>query len=435
MCKVMSGIIGSVLFLVLVLITESRIGERKEAERLIVAERYSNFQYEMTSLIDQKIMVMDSVIAMLNFNDMDVSDDEINAYMAWVMKEEDLVSHMHILEDTTVRWTYPEQDEIGIDMAKVKNVSYSVLKVKNEERHYLYGPVMAEDGTKGYVVQIPIWNNEKEYWGQLAFTIDAQKYNQRVRETAERGKMEIHVINQRTGAKIIENTQVLKDNPLVFSVNMECVGMDVYVTPLGGWRKYTWLFIVCIFVSLIMSIATGVSIWYNLKATQKLEKMANQDFLTGIYNRCYFEEYIKPVLEEAKKCKNHIGFILIDLNEFKKINDHYGHLVGDNVLKVVAHMLKDSCRSQDGVFRIGGDEFLVVLPRIGSSSVVQSYIHRVEEVMKKGYCYEQEVIEISMAMGYGVYPKDGRDVETVMQIADERMYKDKQERERKKNNV
>lgn len=114
-----------------------------------------------------------------------------------------------------------------------------------------------------------------------------------------------------------------------------------------------------------------------IKVHQELKELATKDYLTGAYNRRYINERIKeefyrmrrqPHAEQAEKS---IGFVMADIDHFKKINDNYGHVVGDQVLRAVARRLKQGLRDYDVLCRYGGEEFLIMLPHTGALEAME----------------------------------------------------------------
>lgn len=100
-------------------------------------------------------------------------------------------------------------------------------------------------------------------------------------------------------------------------------------------------------------------------AILSLSEQATRDWLTGLYNRRYFEETLSDHVESAKRYGRELSLILFDINDFKRINDHHGHEAGDAVLKEFATLLKTTARAADIICRFGGDEFAVILPETG----------------------------------------------------------------------
>lgn len=167
-------------------------------------------------------------------------------------------------------------------------------------------------------------------------------------------------------------------------------------------------------------------------AHDEMERMANTDPLTGIFNRHYFNNYIED-LKRDKRIKN-LALIMLDVDRFKYINDHYGHNVGDVVLQEVAKMLSGHARGSDFAVRYGGDEFLIVL-MAGEEEAIKSYINRIEQELKT-WNESTEILDHDMefSIGYDIYTS-GKHIMDVIKTADERMYEAKMARRKERGQV
>jgi len=99
------------------------------------------------------------------------------------------------------------------------------------------------------------------------------------------------------------------------------------------------------------------------KVEETLTNLVARDKLTGLYNRYHLENYITAEIEEAERYDSNLSMLTVDLDHFKLVNYRWGHPIGDQVLKHTAHLLVEACRKSDVVFRVGGEEFMIVLPQ------------------------------------------------------------------------
>jgi diguanylate cyclase (GGDEF)-like protein len=154
---------------------------------------------------------------------------------------------------------------------------------------------------------------------------------------------------------------------------------------------------------------------------KKLQVSAATDPLTGLYNRRLFEEYFEKELNRARRYDFSLALIVMDLHVFKQVNDRYGHPRGDEVLQLAATTLRNSMRTSDYAFRIGGDEFALLLPQadVEQAGILGRRIH-----VNFGAALSGGLIEIALGLDYGlaVYPQDGDQTETMLRVADERLY-------------
>ncbi len=131
----------------------------------------------------------------------------------------------------------------------------------------------------------------------------------------------------------------------------------------------------------VIAVIRDVSGW--IESKRALEHLAYHDPLTGLANRAYYDDLLAMAIADTKRFGDLLGLAYLDLDEFKPVNDRFGHDVGDAVLIEVGRRLKDTVRAQDTVARIGGDEFVVILPRLSSHDelavIAQRLVERVEE--------------------------------------------------------
>ena len=150
--------------------------------------------------------------------------------------------------------------------------------------------------------------------------------------------------------------------------------------------------------------------------------IAQQDALTGVYNRLYFDQHLGNCIEMARKFDYKIALFFIDLDDFKALNDTLGHDAGDFVLKTVASSLKDIIRDSDIVARIGGDEFVVVMSPISNDYKESGFGLRLLETIGKRRTFKKQEMLISASIGGAIYPDDAKTAEQLMKCADEAMY-------------
>lgn len=160
---------------------------------------------------------------------------------------------------------------------------------------------------------------------------------------------------------------------------------------------------------------------------KKLQISAATDSLTGLYNRRLFDEYCDKELNRAKRYGHQLAIVILDLKKLKDVNDRYGHLRGDRVLQMAATTLRNTLRASDSAFRIGGDEFVLLLPQTDSEQA-DTLCRRVRSQ------YELELIPMSLEIGVtldfgiAVFPEDGDKKDDLMATADQRLYDLKYER-------
>jgi diguanylate cyclase (GGDEF)-like protein/PAS domain S-box-containing protein len=187
------------------------------------------------------------------------------------------------------------------------------------------------------------------------------------------------------------------------------------------------------YIEVIQFIAKDVT---EVKRAQKelremnevLQKLSTTDAMTGLRNFRYFKEAIAAVHDESVKFNQHYGVIFIDVDHFKKFNDRNGHPAGDEVLKLVAKLLRDTARSQDLACRYGGEEF-VVLCR--GSTLEETYAQAElirEKIANTAFPFGefQPLGKVSASIGVAAYPESGETFEKVLENSDQALYHSKE---------
>jgi len=155
---------------------------------------------------------------------------------------------------------------------------------------------------------------------------------------------------------------------------------------------------------------------------KKLQLSAVTDPLTGLYNRRLFVESFEKELNRARRYGLPLSIVMLDLHRFKEVNDKYGHPRGDEVLRAAASTLQKALRTSDSAFRIGGDEFALLLPQTDAAQAL-AISRRVETVFAEILQPLQLAISVTMDHGVGTYPQDGEQADQLVRVADERLYR------------
>ncbi len=171
------------------------------------------------------------------------------------------------------------------------------------------------------------------------------------------------------------------------------------------------------------------SLYYAIERKNLLEQLqylAHYDVLTGLANRKLFYDRLQQDIVGARRSKESLALIFLDLDDFKPINDSLGHHNGDNLLKEVARRLLDCIRITDSVARMGGDEFILILNNLNNAEDAALIADKILQTLAEPFILNSQQVTIYASLGIAIYPDDCDDIETLISAADAAMYQAKE---------
>ena len=163
-----------------------------------------------------------------------------------------------------------------------------------------------------------------------------------------------------------------------------------------------------------------------IRAAERYRHLAYHDSLTGLPNRRLLADRLEQAIALARRRNAQVALMLLDLDSFKAINDTDGHAVGDAVLATMAHRLRTAVRESDTVARIGGDEFVVLLPEIESEDTAVVIAEKIIAAVRAPLDSQMRNYRLGVSIGIAFFPDDGENGERLLQQADSAMYRAKE---------
>ncbi|MDX1451650.1 MAG: EAL domain-containing protein [Oleiphilaceae bacterium] len=199
-----------------------------------------------------------------------------------------------------------------------------------------------------------------------------------------------------------------EDRPCIFMEHVAALVEDV-----DGHKRFLG------YIGSLMDIS-------DLKDAQlELENLAFYDPLTNLPNRRFFRDHLQFVLASAKRNDKSVAMLMLDLDDFKKVNDTLGHDVGDQLLVALADRLRTQVAKRDVVSRMGGDEFMFLLNDVDVRSNIQNVAQRILQAIQQPVLIDRHELEVTASIGVAVYPDDAEDVESLIRNADLALYQSK----------
>jgi diguanylate cyclase (GGDEF)-like protein/PAS domain S-box-containing protein len=223
---------------------------------------------------------------------------------------------------------------------------------------------------------------------------------------------------ERANAMWMHHFGLLRNEPAEIpqvEVDVLCKDGVVKTTLLGG----------LIVPDLSWAMATFVDITDRKQSENHIQRLALEDPLTGLANRRAFTETLKASISRATRQNSSTALLLIDLDEFKPLNDALGHDQGDIVLQAVAERLKVGVRAGDFVCRLGGDEFGVIVDGIAAPGTAEAVADRIITEVQKPFALQGKSLKLNLSIGISVFPRDGTEEQALYKNADLALYRAK----------
>lgn len=226
---------------------------------------------------------------------------------------------------------------------------------------------------------------------------------------------------------IVTNNEDMSEQSINCELSVPGGTWNLSIVPMNGWISIPeFIFYVCI--ALIIALLFSFLCYYLVrseKQKKELNKLAHIDPLTGLYNT----RYMTITLERLKQEDKSFLLFVLDMNKFKQVNDTYGHKAGDALLTEAAARLKKCIRDVDYAFRIGGDEFCLIVVKDNTAPTGDELINKIKLAIKEPIKIDNIVLNMQTSCGYASYPEDSKEFTELVKIADSYMYEDKAKNE------
>ncbi|MBV6271728.1 sensor domain-containing diguanylate cyclase [Alcaligenaceae bacterium CGII-47] len=404
-----------------------------QKEQIIAATNVAKFQAldklveiagALESEINETIKYSDFLSLILSHNP-DISQHELDGYAELTLQQNDSIVGVQFAPDGIVTMVYPYENHrmaLGHDLLKDPDRRQYAIKAIETRKAVLQGPVQALQG--GYflfnrkAVFLPGPDGEK-FWGLSVVAVDfdrlMDRYKQLLNDSDYLFSLTVHGTNG-TPVQIWGDGQILNDSAPHQTIQLPHARWELAILPKNGWVAPDHrLFRNEIFyglTTLLMFLLAAASSASYLEKRQK----SRTDPLTGSLNK----NAIQTQGELLIRRKEPFIILIMDLNNFKAINDTYGHYVGDLVLIEVANRIQKALRRDDALSRFGGDEYIAVVTdgHIDTDVLIRRIIENVTRPLQ----IEEHTLTVGISVGWATYTGGADTYESLYQAADKRMY-------------
>ncbi len=384
--------------------------------------------------IDSRILNLQILEMIVTTNNGSVTDfDEVAASLC---KDDPAVRSLQLSPDGVVSYIYPTEageNNPSLDLFDDPNRKEAAEYSRDSGNMTMTGSLDPENGETNVVIRRPIYltgeDGTQTFWVFSSALLDVSYLFDKAKlaDLEKDGySYQIWKYNNDKTEKLVlsGSSRALSDDAL--SAELEVPGENWYFSlmPAHGWITASQI-ATHSFIAFVIDILITFLVFYFIRSEdqkRELDALANLDPLTGLYNNRYFSATLTKLSEEGQP------FLLffLDMNRFKQVNDTYGHKAGDALLMEASKRLQQCLRDEDYAFRIGGDEFSLIVPQNDSAPSGDALIASIKENIQKPLQIDDITLYMGTSCGYAAYPSESTDTEALIKIADERMYQDKE---------
>ena len=340
------------------------------------------------------------------------------------------VQSVQLAPNGVVTEIYPEEgNETGkIDLLKDSKRGEISNYAKDHNITIIQGPIKLKQGGSGLVVRNPIYledeNGQEYFWGFTIVILRVPEIFEDSTNALSKFKYNYRLSRE---ASVLDKKYVEVDancdkmiRPVTYNLTVGKEKWKLEIMPRAGWSNSTTLYLIFFGGLSLVLLLTGLTIVLFLLDERRVElkELANKDGLTKLYNRYGFDEMAEKMI--SKNPKEHCVAVLLDVDDFKLINDMYGHAYGDKALISLSENMQKFFSSSALLGRNGGDEFCILLPNCTMEEVKEFLIEFTKT--PKTFSYKGQTYSFCISLGYAEYPNNAIERSQLMRCADTALY-------------
>lgn len=408
---------------------------RNQAERAVLqaeaATARARLESELNATLSLSLGLSTFVLVKPDFSQADLA-----RVAASLIRLQPAIRSVALAPDNVIRHIYPlagNQKALGLRYLETPTQRDAVLRLMREQRPVTAGPIELVQGGIGIINRIPIVfaqpDGSPHYWGLASVAINPYPIFERAGIRTDLPNRVNYALRGRDGMG--QQGEVFLGDAGLFG-DPDAVLMDVLI-PGGRWQLAArtrappdggyGLLMQGLLV--LLAVGSGSLMAYSLSSHQRIRSMALHDHLTGLANRHQFKLRGQDLFALARRSGGHLTLLNIDIDDFKSINDTFGHAAGDAVLVHVANRLRTCCRESDLLARVGGDEFVVLLPNTPAGPPLDVLLERLHGAIDVALPGTNTTIRLRISIGVATCSDATPSLDALMNQADEAMYRAK----------
>lgn len=405
-----------------------------EQQKVVVATSLGHVRAALEAQANESLLLSRSLAAYVSLHS-DISDAEFERLARELLSDRATIRHLALARNNVVSHVYPRvanEAALGLDYMASPTQRDGVLRAMQLRKTVLDGPVELVQGSRAVISRTPIWvasadgaPGDASYWGMASAVVDLAAFLRSAGVSSANAGLRFALRDGARQQVFFGDAAVFHDEPVMVEIALPSASWQLAAIPEDGWSNTSpnllWVRLQAIFMLLIFGLLMLVVV----RDQRRIQHMALHDNLTGLPNRRLLADRIGQAIAKSKRYDLSFAILLLDLDDFKPINDSFGHRGGDAVLRQIGQRLLECVREVDTVARTGGDEFIVLLPDAGPAGAASVADKIIEAVNKPYDVLGLDCGDVGVSIGIAVFPEDGHDAEALIRNADHAMYQAK----------
>lgn len=423
--------IASVVFIVFFVMFEVLISAesaKAEAKQKVAASHYvTTLKLKVDRELNTLLFVSNGLASYLTIYHSELEHKRVQNVLADLYAKTKNVRNLAVAVGYTITYMYPiasNEKAIGVDYRNLPQQWPKVKEAIDRRQGVLTGPLDLVQGGRGLIYRYPVYIDQK-YWGLLSTVINSDAFFKSAFESLLSDDFDFAIRDK-------ANAQIVYGNPTLFSRPGAFVSTSDFPEAAWDWvavprmDKASQLIVIARLMGIVIAVLLSALVYFLLRERKMLTALAMHDSLTGLANRRLLEFRLEQALAHAKRFKRNLAILFVDIDHFKKLNDTYGHDVGDALLKVIAQRLTSAIRDVDTVSRISGDEFVIVLDELNHVNDANVVAGKIVQLFQEPAHVLNERVPMSVSIGVAAFGQDGEETtKRLLKKADIALYEAK----------
>jgi len=401
-----------------------------------VVERVAALRARLEQDINLYLGVLQTTEALILANPT-IDDPTFQRLAAALQQQLPAVAEIQLSPDSVIEFVYPPQRAAkvrGLNLLSLPGQREVIEQTIRDGSMRVAGPLRLYQGGTGIIARNPVYlgaGDERRFWGFVTLVLDYDRFIASFPELADDPALEFALRGRdglgAAGELFLGDTATFDEQAITASVNLPNGSWQLAARPHGGWPTARPSSRVFLAVSALLALGIAALSFAVRTRGKAMHRMANTDALTGVLSRHGFMQRATTETQRAQRYRRPLSLIMLDIDNFKKVNDTWGHAAGDAVLIGFARRVAGLVRSSDTLGRIGGEEFAIVAPETNREQAATLAEHIRAGVMDLVIEFGQERIARTLSCGVAELQGEDDNLEALMAAADKALYQAKSE--------